>query len=58
MTIMPAVSPEYSITDVWASNLEAEFAKVRQLVLKYNYVAMVSLSCCSYPLQEIVCAGH
>ena len=29
------------IRDVWASNLEEEMAKIRELVEKYNYVAMV-----------------
>ena len=28
--------------NVWAKNLEEEFAKLRQVVQKYRYVAMVS----------------
>jgi CCR4-NOT transcription complex subunit 7/8 len=32
--------PEYGIQDVWESNLEEEFRKIRQVVTKYNYVAM------------------
>ncbi|CAI8010327.1 hypothetical protein GBAR_LOCUS6811, partial [Geodia barretti] len=28
--------------DVWASNLEEEFARLREIVKKYPYVAMVS----------------
>ena len=37
------VGPEFGIQDVWASNLEEEFRKIRQVVQKYNYVAMVSI---------------
>ena len=29
--------------NVWAKNLEEEFAKLRQVVQKYRYVAMVSV---------------
>ena len=40
---MPGSSvPEYGIVDVWAHNLEEEFTKIRKVVQKYNYVAMVS----------------
>jgi len=35
------VGPEFGIQDVWASNLEEEFRKIRQVVQKYNFVAMV-----------------
>ena len=31
------------IRDIWAVNLEDEFAKIRELVLTHPYVAMVSL---------------
>lgn len=33
-------APEYGIQDVWASNMEEEFRKIRHIVQKYNYVAM------------------
>jgi len=32
--------PEFGIQEVWASNLEDEFRKIRQIVQKYNFVAM------------------
>jgi hypothetical protein len=31
------------IRDVWASNLEEEMSNIRELIEKYNYVAMVGL---------------
>lgn len=33
-------SPQYEIREVWANNLEAEIEVLRQLVEKYNYIAM------------------
>lgn len=39
---MPSTAvTEYGIVDVWAHNLDEEFANVRKIVQKYNYVAMV-----------------
>ena len=32
---------EYGIQDVWSSNMEEEFAKIRKIVNKYSYIAMV-----------------
>ena len=30
------------IVEVWAKNMEEEFARIRQIVLEYPYVSMVS----------------
>ncbi len=39
---MPAVTfPECGIQDVWSSNLEEEFSRIRKIVQKYGYIAMV-----------------
>ena len=35
-------NPNYTIIEVWSSNLEEEFKKIRKIVQKYPYVAMVS----------------
>ncbi len=35
-------SPNFSIIEVWNSNLEEEFKKIRKIVQKYPYIAMVS----------------
>lgn len=35
-----STGPEFGIQEVWASNLEEEFRKIRHIVQKYNYVAM------------------
>ncbi|KAL5012248.1 hypothetical protein ScPMuIL_010799 [Solemya velum] len=38
---MPSIAQaEYGIRDVWANNLEEEFANIRQLVQQYKFVAM------------------
>lgn len=34
------ILPGYGIKDVWADNIEEEFATIRQLITKYYYVAM------------------
>jgi len=34
---------EVEIRDVWASNLEEEMSKIRELVEIYSFIAMVSL---------------
>lgn len=43
VTEMPSASVPHNdgIQDVWQSNLEEEFKKIRHVVKKYNYVAMV-----------------
>jgi hypothetical protein len=39
---MPSVAQaEYGIKDVWMTNLEEEFRKIRQIIQRYKYVAMV-----------------
>ena len=34
-------NPNFTIIEVWSSNLEEEFRKIRKIVQKYPYVAMV-----------------
>lgn len=34
----------YNIRDVWKNNMEEEFAKIRDIVESYPYVAMVSVN--------------
>lgn len=43
---MPAALVENSqvICEVWASNLEEEMRKIREIVLSYSYIAMVRSS--------------
>jgi len=40
MAIPPSLSKSSMIRDVWADNLEAEFANIRELVQHYPFVAM------------------
>lgn len=42
---MPAATVDHSqkICEVWASNLEEEMKRIRQVTRKFSYVAMVSL---------------
>lgn len=35
-------SPNFSIIEVWNSNLDEEFKKIRKIVQKYPFIAMVS----------------
>ncbi|KAI2548994.1 CNOT7 isoform 4 [Pan troglodytes] len=39
---MPAATVDHSqrICEVWACNLDEEMKKIRQVIRKYNYVAM------------------
>lgn len=41
---MPAALTDSSqiICEVWASNVEEEMRKIRQIIQSYNYIAMVS----------------
>jgi len=42
---MPSIGmAEYGIMDVWVTNMEEEFRKIRQVIQHYKYVAMVSCS--------------
>ena len=45
---MPSGIGESGIRDTWESNLEEEFKNVRQIVKKYNYIAMVSFRSIPY----------
>lgn len=38
---MPGATASNTITEVWQENLEDEFAKMREIVVNYHYVAMV-----------------
>lgn len=42
---MPAATVDHSqkICEVWASNLDDELKRIRQVIRKYNYIAMVRL---------------
>lgn len=41
---MPAATVDHSqrICEVWADNLEEELKRIRHVIRKYNYIAMVS----------------
>lgn len=43
---MPAALADTSqiICEVWASNVEEEMRKIRQIIQSYNYIAMVTLN--------------
>ena len=40
---MPGATVTNTITEVWQENLEEEFAKMRETVMIYHYIAMVNL---------------
>lgn len=42
------------VREVWQSNLQQEFALLRQLVDKYPYISMVCWNAC-YPLTTVRC---
>jgi hypothetical protein len=45
IVIMPEEPiPSYTIKDVWAHNVEEEFRSIRKIILKYPFVAMVSMN--------------
>ena len=39
---MPSNVTNFNIRDVWKNNMEEEFAKIRDIIENYPYVAMVS----------------
>jgi hypothetical protein len=39
---MPGATVASTIVEVWQENLEEEFAKMREIVLNYHYIAMVN----------------
>ena len=39
--------PECGIQDVWASNMAREFKKIRNIVNRYPFIAMVNIT---YPI--------
>lgn len=39
---MPGTTASNTIIEVWQENLEEEFAKMRETVVNYHYIAMVS----------------
>jgi len=41
MTVTNMPTADIGIQEVWQSNLEEEFRKIRNIVQKYPYVAMV-----------------
>lgn len=43
---MPSNLTNFNIRDVWKNNMEEEFAKIREIVENYPYVAMVRLLKC------------
>lgn len=47
--IMPAALADTSqiICEVWASNVEEEMRKIRQIIQNYNYIAMVCVCVCA-----------
>ena len=61
---MPSVvSDPCGIRDTWQSNLEEEFKNIRQIVKKYNYIAMVCsllyvFNCNSTLCREAVLESH
>ena len=40
---MPGATVTNAIIEVWQENLEEEFAKMRETVLNYHYIAMVKI---------------
>lgn len=54
---MPAALTDSSqiICEVWASNVEEEMRKIRQIIQSYNYVAMVGEPVCSRRGENVFC---
>lgn len=54
---MPSVAQtEYGIKDVWNSNLEEEFKKIRHVIQRYRFVAMVCELFCNSKLLQYLCS--
>ena len=51
---MPANVSNFNIRDVWKNNMEEEFAKIRNIVENYPYVAMVSFLKLILPFSSLV----
>ena len=53
---MPSQTNEPVIVDVWNINIDEIFRKIRMIVQKYPYVAMVSIlkRCCTQPSNTTV----
>lgn len=57
---MPAATVDHSqrICEVWANNLEEELKRIRHVIRKYNYIAMVSGATVAEPLRAHISVVH
>lgn len=49
------VQIEYGIKDVWNSNLEEEFKKIRYVIQRYRFVVMVCELFCNFKFLQYLC---